>query len=62
MLRASILFLLIALLAMLLGMYGIAGISFELGKFLLFVFLAFSIVAFIVSILFDERHRHPPPT
>lgn len=55
MLRAAIAFFVIGLLAVLLGANNIGGISIELGKTLLFVFLALAIVSFIVSLVTGRR-------
>lgn len=59
MLRAAIVFFVIALLAMFFGMNNIAGVSLELGKLLLFVFLALAVVSFILS-LASGRRTGPP--
>ncbi len=50
MLRAAILFFIIALIAVALGMGNVAGISVELGKTLLYVFLALAVISFLVSL------------
>lgn len=51
MLRWSLVFLIVALLAGLFGFTPIAGASYEAAKILFFVFL----VLFVVSLLFDTR-------
>ena len=51
MLRAAIAFFVIGLLAFALGAGGIAGLSIELGKTLLFVFLVLAVLSFIVNLL-----------
>jgi uncharacterized membrane protein YtjA (UPF0391 family) len=51
MLRAAIAFFVLALVAILLGATGIAGISMEIGRLLLFVFLALAVISFIVSLV-----------
>jgi uncharacterized membrane protein YtjA (UPF0391 family) len=58
MLRAAIVFFVIALIAMFLGLNNIAGISAEAGKLLLFVFLALAVISFVVS-LFSGRRSGP---
>lgn len=55
MLRAAIVFFIIAMVAMLFGMNGIAGLSAELGKTLLFVFLALAVISFVVSLVTGKR-------
>ena len=59
MLRAAILFFVIALVAMFFGMNNIAGVSADLGKLLLYVFLALAILSFLIS-LFTGRRSGPP--
>jgi uncharacterized membrane protein YtjA (UPF0391 family) len=56
MLRAAIAFFVIGLLAYALGAGGIAGLSVELGKTLLVVFLILAVLSFIVNLL---RGRGP---
>ena len=59
MLRAAIAFFVIGLIAMFLGMGNIAGVSMELGRVLLFVFLVLAVLSFLVS-LFTGRRSGPP--
>lgn len=47
MLRASIIFFILAIVSMLLGLNGIAGLSIEIGKILLIVFLVLSVLSFL---------------
>jgi uncharacterized membrane protein YtjA (UPF0391 family) len=51
MLRAAIGFFVIGLLAVLLGANNIAGISIELGKTLLTVFLVLAVITFVASLI-----------
>lgn len=51
MLRASIAFFIIALIAVLLGANGIAGLSIEMGKILLFVFLVLGSISLIAHLI-----------
>ena len=51
MLRWSLVFLIVALIAALFGFTPIAGASYEAAKILFFIFL----VLFVVSLLFDNR-------
>ena len=44
MLRAAIIFFVLGLIAMLFGAYGIAGVSIEVGKVLLMVFIVFGLI------------------
>lgn len=59
MLRASIIFFIIAILAMIFGMNGIAGVSMEAGKLLLFIFLALAVISFLVSLASGGRSGPP---
>ncbi|MFN7727923.1 MAG: DUF1328 domain-containing protein [Bdellovibrio sp.] len=51
MLRAAILFFVIGLVAMLLGATGFAGLSVDIGRTLLIVFLVLAVLSFLVSLL-----------
>jgi uncharacterized membrane protein YtjA (UPF0391 family) len=55
MVRAAIMFFVLALVAMLLGAYGVAGISMELGKLLLITFLVLAGVSLIVGLVGGRR-------
>lgn len=59
MLRAAITFFIIGLVAMLLGMGNIAGVSVEVGKTLLYVFLILAVISFLVSLLTGKRPGPP---
>lgn len=54
MLRASLLFFVLALVSFIFGATGVAGLSIEIGKMLLWVFLAMAAISFIIS-LFTGR-------
>jgi uncharacterized membrane protein YtjA (UPF0391 family) len=56
MLRTSILFFVVALVAMLFGFYGIAGVSAELGKILLGIFLVLAVLTYLFG-MFSGRPR-----
>lgn len=60
MVRAAIAFFVLALVAYLLGANGIAGISIEIGKILLVVFLVLAAISFLAS-LFSGRKRQLLP-
>ncbi|MGE0632824.1 MAG: DUF1328 domain-containing protein [Pseudobdellovibrionaceae bacterium] len=51
MLQAALTFFVIALCAMLFGAYGIAGVSMEIARILLFVFLALAVVSLILGLV-----------
>lgn len=55
MLRAAIAFFIIGLLAMFLGMSGIAGVSLELGRFLLYIFIALAVISVVVGLVTGRR-------
>ncbi len=57
MLGWTIAFLIIALVAALLGFTGIEIISVEIARVLFFIF----IVLFVISLIFGIRMRRPPP-
>jgi uncharacterized membrane protein YtjA (UPF0391 family) len=50
MLRAAIIFFVLGLVAMLFGAYGIAGVSIEVGKVLLMVFIVFANLRCVVGL------------
>ncbi len=60
MLRAAIAFFVIGLLALVLGANNVAGLSVEVGKTLLFVFLALAIISFVVSLVTGRGNRMIP--
>ncbi len=57
MLRAAIIFFVIALIAGALGLWNIAGVSVDLGKILLFVFLALAVLSFLGSLVTGRGPR-----
>lgn len=59
MLRAAIAFFILALVALLFGAYGVAGISMEAGRLLLGVFIVLAVVSFIVSLVSGRRNVLP---
>jgi uncharacterized membrane protein YtjA (UPF0391 family) len=60
MLRVAIGFFILGLVAILLGANGVAGMSFEIGKNLLFVFLVLAVISFIASMVTGRKmiNRH----
>lgn len=57
MVRAAIGFFIVGLLAYVLGAGQIAGISIELGKTLLVIFLVLAVVSFVVSLVTGKSTR-----
>lgn len=51
MLRAALLFFVLGLIAMMLGAGGVAGVSLEVGRMLLVVFLVLAVVSFVASLI-----------
>lgn len=51
MLRAAIIFFVLGLIAMLLGATGFAGLSVDIGKTLLLVFLILAAISFVAGLL-----------
>ena len=60
MIRAAISFFILALVAFLLGANGIAGLSMDIGRTLLYVFLALAIISFVVSLVTGKRTKTLP--
>jgi uncharacterized membrane protein YtjA (UPF0391 family) len=57
MLRAAITFFIIGLVAMIFGAYGIAGLSVEVGKVLLMVFVVLAIISFVVGLVRGDGNK-----
>ena len=55
MLRAAIGFFVLGLVSVLLGANGIGGLSIEIGKTLLFVFLFLAVISFVGSLVTGRR-------
>ncbi len=51
MLRAAIAFFILAIVAFVLGANGVAGISMEVGRLLLIVFLVLAVISFFVNLI-----------
>lgn len=60
MLRAAIAFFILGLVAILLGANGVGGLSLDIGKTILFIFLILSVISFIASIVMGKRGPRPP--
>lgn len=59
MVRAAIAFFVLGLVSMLFGAYGVAGVSVEVGKLLLTVFVIMAIVSFVVSLVSGKKTNLP---
>lgn len=55
MLRAAIAFFVIGLLALLFGAIGLAGISLEIGKSILGIFVFLAVISFVISLLGNNK-------
>ena len=55
MLRAAIAFFVLGLVAILLGANGVGGLSMDIGKTLLFVFLILAVISFIASMVTGRK-------
>lgn len=51
MLRAALGFFVLALLAVVFGASGVAGVSMEIGRMLLVVFLILAVISFVIGIV-----------
>ncbi len=59
MLRAAITFFVLALVALALGAYNVAGVSMEAGRLLLGLFLVLAVASFLISIVTGKRTTLP---
>jgi len=57
MLRAAIAFFILAIVAFILGATGIAGVSMEIGKLLLTIFLVLAVISFIIDLVSRRGSR-----
>ena len=57
MLRAAIAFFILAIVAFVLGASGIAGISMEIGRMLLIVFLVLAVISFVINMMSGRKGR-----
>ncbi len=60
MLRAAIAFFILGLIAILLGANGIAGVSIEVGKLLLLVFVVLAVISLFASLINGRSTKHLP--
>lgn len=60
MIRAAIAFFVLAIFAIVLGATGIAGVSMEIAKILLFVFLVLAVLSFLGSMLTGRGPKQLP--
>jgi uncharacterized membrane protein YtjA (UPF0391 family) len=60
MLRAAIAFFVLALISIILGANNLAGVSMDIGKVLLTVFLALAIISFLISMFTGRTPKSMP--
>ncbi len=60
MIRAALAFFVLALIAYFLGAGGIAGMSMEIGKILIFAFLALAVISLVVGLVSGRRSNVIP--
>ena len=60
MLRAALMFFVLALIGFIFGATGFAGVSMEIGRTLLIVFLVLSAISFIIGIMTGKRPKPLP--
>ena len=60
MIRAAISFFIIAIVAFLLGANNIAGLSLEIGKILLIVFLVLAVLSFLFAVITGKNPKQLP--
>lgn len=57
MLRAAIAFFILAIVAFVLGAGGIAGVSMEIGRMLLIVFLILAVISFVMNMMSGRKGK-----
>jgi uncharacterized membrane protein YtjA (UPF0391 family) len=60
MIRTAVSFFILAIIAFIFGAYGIAGMSMEIGRILLFVFLVLAALSFIGGLITGRTPRQLP--
>lgn len=60
MLRAAIAFFVLALVAMVLGASGFAGISMDIGRSLLMVFMILAVISFVAALVTGKKPNSLP--
>jgi uncharacterized membrane protein YtjA (UPF0391 family) len=59
MLRAALAFFVLGIIAILLGATGVAGLSIEIGKMLLGVFLILAVISFLAGVFTGKKTNLP---
>jgi uncharacterized membrane protein YtjA (UPF0391 family) len=60
MIRVAIGFFMVGLLAVVLGANGVAGLSIEVGKLILYVFLVLAVLSFLGSLITGRKLKSLP--
>lgn len=60
MIKTAIGFFILAIIAFMFGAYGIAGVSMNIGKILLGVFLVIAVISLLAGLFYNQgKRRHP---
>lgn len=59
MIRAAIIFFALALLTVLIGSYGVVGVSVEMGKTVAMIFLALAVLSYVGSLVTGKKNQIP---
>lgn len=60
MIRSAIAFFILALFAYIFGAYGIAGVSMDIGKIFIIVFVVLAIISFLGAIISGKKPTNIP--
>ncbi len=60
MVRAAISFFILAIVAYVFGAYGIAGVSIDIGKALLIVFMSLAVISYVVFLANGKKNMPLP--
>jgi uncharacterized membrane protein YtjA (UPF0391 family) len=58
MLRAALAFFIIGIIAYVVGAYNIAGVSIEVGKIIMFIFLILAVLSFLLTLLTGTKPKN----
>lgn len=58
MLKAAFTFFILGILSMIFGLFGVGGISADLGETILWVFFIFALMSFIGSLKIERKNYH----
>jgi uncharacterized membrane protein YtjA (UPF0391 family) len=55
MIRAAVAFFVLGLVAIFLGANGVGGLSIDIGKFLLYIFVVLALITFVASLFIGKK-------